>query len=79
MALTTKRPKFAADQLVVCVESYGTSTNDESGGCAAGVRLLGSHAKVRQRPQFFIDADAPHDEIERQRRSLYPTNEAFRV
>jgi hypothetical protein len=79
MPTLKRRPKFAPDQMVRCIESYGTSLDDASGGCRAGTRLFGSHPKVVQRPQFFIDADAPDDQIEAARKALYPEGQAIRA
>jgi hypothetical protein len=58
MAVTTRKPK--ADQVYVCWESFGST--DPLGGCARGVRLLGSHEKVKRWPQFFV-ADGTSDEV----------------
>ena len=57
---------------MVCIESYSVSLDDETGGCAAGTRLLGSHPKVVQRPQFFAPVDTPDDQLEARRHALYP-------
>jgi hypothetical protein len=62
--------KFAADQLVVCVESFASS-DPEHGSCRAGIRLRGSHPTVQKRPQYFIDAGASEDEIQAMRNKIY--------
>jgi hypothetical protein len=70
MPSLTRKPKFAADQLVVCIETFGSS--EPLGGCAAGTRLRGDHEKVLRWPQYFAATDLPDDELERKRNALYP-------
>jgi hypothetical protein len=77
--MALRSPKFDPNEMVICVESFGVSVNDEAGGCAAGVRLRGGHPKVVARPRFFISADSSFDEIEAQRLSLYEPGKAFRT
>jgi hypothetical protein len=56
------RQKFKPDELVVCVESFGSS-DMEHGGCARGVILRGSDPTVIRRPQFFIATDNIDNEV----------------
>jgi hypothetical protein len=70
MALT-KRARFAPDQLVVCFEGFGSSDADEYGSCREGARLRGDNPTVQRRPQFFVDANTPDDEIFQARAKMY--------
>jgi hypothetical protein len=69
------RKRFADDQLVVCVESF-SSSDEQHGSCARGVRLLGSHPIVVKRPAFFAPADTPDDQLAAIRREIYAASGA---
>jgi hypothetical protein len=62
--------KFGADELVVCIESFGSS-DPELPGCARGTRLRGSNPIVKRWPFYFLPDGAADDEIFRARQKLY--------
>jgi hypothetical protein len=64
------KKKFADDELVVCLESFGSSDPDMP-GCARGMRLRGNNPIVKRWPQFFVRADSADDEIAEARRAFY--------
>ena len=67
------RPK--PNELYVCFESF-SSSDDEYGSCARGRRLLGSHPIVKKRPEFFVPADTPDDQLYGLRLELYKASGA---
>jgi hypothetical protein len=65
-----RKPRFAAGELVVCIESFSSSYEDYS-GCRRGTKLRGDHPIVKRWPQYFLPADSSDDEVFTARAKLY--------
>jgi len=61
---------FAADEIVVCFEAFGTGAFLGQPVIAPGTRYRGDNPIVRNSPQFFVRDGAPADEITRLRVKL---------
>jgi hypothetical protein len=67
----TKKPKFAADALVVAVDGCLTrGTDGRDYIIAAGMSFRGSHPAVQAQPQFFVPDGTTDDEVFQARAAL---------
>jgi hypothetical protein len=70
MPVTRRKQTFAADELVVCIESFASSI-PELPACSRGAKLRGDNPYVKRWPQYFLLATADDVEIARARAAIY--------
>jgi hypothetical protein len=68
--MPVRKKTFAADELVTCIESFGSS-DPEYPSVSRGARFRGDDPRVKKWPMYFLPVNADDVEVLRARQRLY--------